>query len=35
LRLPYVAVSDDRKIANRLRGIGFHKDKSFQRANFM
>src|ERR1051325_5577543 len=24
LRLPYVAVSDDRKVANKLRGIGFH-----------
>src|SRR6266699_3549161 len=34
LRLPYVAMSDDRKIANRFRSIGFHKDKSFQRANF-
>src|SRR5258705_13785434 len=26
LRLPYVAVSDDRKVANGLRVIGFHKD---------
>src|SRR6266480_5704488 len=34
LRLPYVAMSDDCKIANRFRSVGFHKDKSFPIANF-
>jgi hypothetical protein len=29
LRLPYVAVSDDRKVANRFRGVGFHKSNPF------
>ena len=33
LRLPGVAVSDDRKVANKFRGVGFHKNNPFGGAN--